>query len=105
MDFLDPFSSQLYHVAFDRLKSHTPYPCPATQSINISLKFHCVFFILNFAIANTVVSKKSYFRLNIIYDIINVKRKQQGSRTVPWGTPDKTGAQSDFTPFTTTLVV
>ena len=23
-------------------------------------------------------------------------------RTVPWGTPDKTGAQSDFTPFTTT---
>ena len=30
MDLLDPFSSQLHHVAFDKLKSHTPFPCPAT---------------------------------------------------------------------------
>ena len=65
MDLLDPFSCQLHHIAFDRLKSHTPLPCPWTQSINIPLKFHCVFFILNFTIANTVISKKSYFRLNI----------------------------------------
>ena len=61
MDLLDPFSCQLQHIAFDRLKSHTPLPCPGTQSINIPLKFHCVFFILNFTIANTVISKKSYF--------------------------------------------
>ena len=43
MDLLDPFSSQLHHVAFDRLKSHTSFPCPAAQSINIPLKFHCGF--------------------------------------------------------------
>ena len=48
MDLLDSFSCQLHHIAFDRLKSHTPLPCPGTQSINIPLKFHCVFFILNF---------------------------------------------------------
>ena len=30
------------------------------------------------------------------------KENNKGPRTVPWGTPDKTGAQSDFTPFTTT---
>ena len=62
MDLLDPFSCQLHHIAFDRLKSHTPLPCPGTQSINIPLKFHCVFFILNFTIANTVISKKSLFQ-------------------------------------------
>ena len=39
MDLLDLFSCQLHHIAFDRLKSHTPLPCPGTQSINITLKF------------------------------------------------------------------
>ena len=75
MDLLDPFYCQLHHIAFDRLKSHTPLPCPGTQSINIPLKFHCVFFILNFTIANTVISKKSYFRLNIWWDVIYVQRE------------------------------
>ena len=27
------------------------------------------------------------------------RENNKGPRTVPWGTPDKTGAQSDFTPF------
>ena len=90
-------------IAFDGLKSHTPLPCPGTQSINIPLTFHCVFFILNFTIANTVISKKSYFRLSISDEMSFMFRENnKGPRTVPWGTPDKTGAQSDFTPFTTT---
>ena len=102
MDLLDPFSCQLHHIAFDRLKSHTPLPCPGTQSINILLKFHCVFFILNFTIANSVISKKSYSdsisdEMSFMY-----RENNKGPRMVPWGTPDKTGAQSDFTPFTTT---
>ena len=80
MDLLDPFSCQLHHIAFDRLKSHTPLPCPGTQSINIPLKFHCVYFILNFTIANTVISKKSYFRLNIWWVVIYVQREQQGTK-------------------------
>ena len=94
MDLLGPFSCQLHHVAFDRLKSHTPLPCPGTRSINIPLKFHCVFFILNFTIANTVISKKSYFRLNIWWDVIYVQREQQGTKNDALGTPDKTGTQS-----------
>ena len=57
-----------------------PLPCPGTQSINIPLKFHCVYFILNFTIANTVISKKSYFRLNIWWDVIYVQREQQGTK-------------------------
>ena len=75
MDLLDLFSCQLHHIAFDRLKSHTPFPCPGTQLIKIPLKFYCVF-ILNFIIANTVISKKSYFRLNIWWDVIYVQREQ-----------------------------
>ena len=102
MDLLGPFSCQLHHIAFDRLKSDTPFPCPGTQSINIPLKFYCVFFILNFTIANTVISKKSYFRLNILWDVIYVQREQQGTKNGALGTPNKTRAQSDFTPFTTT---
>ena len=35
--------------------------------------------------------------ISLIYNENNT-----GPRTVPWGTPDKTGAQSDFIPFTTT---
>ena len=99
--FLDPFSCQLHHIAFDRLKSHTPFPCPGTQSINIPLKFYCVFFILNFMITNTVISKQSDSvsdEMSFMY-----RENNKGPRKVPWGTPDKTGAQSDFTPFTTTL--
>ena len=101
-DLLDPFSCQLHHIAFDRLKSHTPLSCPGTQTINIPLKFHCVFFIFNFTIANTVISKKS--NSDSISDEMSFmyRENNKGPRTVPWGTPDKTGAQSDFTPFTTT---
>ena len=51
-----------------------------TSSINITLKFHCVFFILNFTIANTVIGKKSYFRLNIWWDVIYVQREQQKTK-------------------------
>ena len=66
----------------------TPLPCPGTQSISILLKFHCVFFILNFTIANTVISKKSYFRLNIWY-VIYVQRKQEGTKNGALGDTQK----------------
>ena len=100
MDLLDPFSCQLHHIAFDMLKSHTPLPCPGTQSINIPLKFHCVFFIFNFTIANTVISKKSYFRLSIWWDVIYVQRKIiRDQERCPGGHPTK--PEPSFTPFTT----
>ena len=88
MDLLDPFSCKLHHIAFDRLKSHTPLPCPGTQSINIPLKFHCVFFILNFTIANTVISKKSYFRLNIWCHLCT-ERITRDQERCPRGHPTK----------------
>ena len=91
MDLFDPFPCYLHHIAFDRLKSHTPFPCPAPQLIYIVLKFQCVLCILNFSVANTAISKE-YFRINVCWYIINVQRKQQGPKTVPCGIPDKTGA-------------
>ena len=52
--FFYPFPCYLHHIAFDRLKSHIPLPCPASQLVYIFLKFQCVLFILNFSVANTV---------------------------------------------------
>ena len=80
MDLFVPFPCFLHHIAFDRLKSHTPFPCPASQLIYIFLKFQCVLCVLNFSVANTVIRKESYFRINICWDIINVQRKQQGTK-------------------------
>ena len=31
MDLFDPFPCYLHHIAFDRLKSHTQFPCPASM--------------------------------------------------------------------------
>ena len=101
MDFFYPFPCHLHHIAFDRLKSHTQFPCPASKMIYIFLKFQCVLCILNFSVANTVIRKESYFRINVCRDIINGQRNK-GPRPVPCGTPDKTRAQSDFALFITT---
>ena len=51
--FSGPFSCQLHHIEFDRLKSYIPLPCPTSQTINIFLKCQYVLYILNFRIANT----------------------------------------------------
>ena len=70
--------------------------------IYILLKFHSVLCTFDFAITNTVISKQHYLWVNVCCDIVNIQWEKTGPRTVPWGTPDKTGAQSDFIPFTTT---
>ena len=59
MDLFDPFPCYLHHIAFDRLKSHTQIPCPASQLIYIFLKFQCVLCIFNFSVTNSVISKES----------------------------------------------
>ena len=90
MNLLDPFSCQLHHIAFDRLKSHTPIPCPGTQSINIPLKFHCVFFILNFTIVNTVISKKVLFQTQYLMRChLCTKRISRDQERCPGGHPTK----------------
>ena len=90
MDLFDPFSCQLYHIAFDRLKSHTPLNCPGTQSINITLKFHCVFFILNFTIANTVISQKILFQTQYLMRChLCTKRTTRDQERCPGGHPTK----------------
>ena len=70
----------MHHIAFHRLKSHTLFPCPASQLIYIFLKFQCVLCILHISVANTVIRKESYFRINVSWDIINVQRRQQGTK-------------------------
>ena len=82
MDLFDPFPCYLHHIAFDRLESHTPFLCPATQLIYAFLKFQCVLCSLNFSVANTVIRKESYFRINGCLDIINVKKKKKKKKKI-----------------------
>ena len=90
MDLLDPFSCQLHHIAFDRLKSHTPLSCPGTQSINIPLKFHCVFFSLNLTIANTVIIKKVLFQTQYLMRChLCTERTTRDQERYPGGHPTK----------------
>ena len=92
MDLFDPFPCYLHHIAFDRLKSHTPFPCPESQLIYIFPKFKCVLSILNFSVANTVIRKESYFRIDVCWDIINIQRKQQGTKdSALWDTRQNRG--------------
>ena len=92
MDLFYPFPCYLHQIAIDRLKSHTPFPCPASQLIYIFLKFQCVLCILNFSVANTVIRKETYFRIKVCWDIINVHRKQQGTKdSALWDTRQNLG--------------
>ena len=60
--------------------------------IYIFLKFQCVFCVLNFSVANTIISEESYFRMNVHWDIINVQRKQKGTKDSPlWDTRQNRG--------------
>ena len=59
---------------------------------SISLLF---FIILH--LTGWIISESMSVEISVLY-----KENNKGPRTVPWGTPDKTGAQSDFAPFKTT---
>ena len=79
MDLFDPFPYYLHHIAFDRLKSHTLFPCPTSQLIYIFLKFQCALCILNVSVANTVISKESLTE-SMLVEILMYKEnnKDQG---------------------------
>ena len=48
--------------------------------------------ILNFSVTNTVIRKESYFRINVCWNIINVQRKQQGTKdSALWDTIQNQG--------------
>ena len=105
MDHFYPFPCYLHHIAFDRLKSHTPFPCPAPPLIDIFLKFQCVLCILIFSVAKqssaiSIISESMSVEISLMY-----KENKKGPKTVLCGTPDKTGAQSDFAPLQQLAVV
>ena len=52
MDLFSRFLVICIILQVDRLKSHTPFLCPASQLIYIFLKFQCVLCILNFTVTN-----------------------------------------------------
>ena len=59
------FICQLHHIVLNGLKCHSPFPSSTALTINVSLKSQCILFSLDFVIANIIISKESYFRLNV----------------------------------------
>ena len=102
-DLIDPFPSSLYCIWLIGISCIISLPNSLDDLYPPALKFHSVLCTFDFAIANAVVSKEPCLWVDVCWDINNVQREQQWPGTVPWGTPVKTGAQSDFIPFTTTL--
>ena len=60
------------------------------------MKFEGVRVISNGTVEEAVVSKETDFgaRREAFMDVINVDKKEEGPRTVPWGTPERTGQGS-----------
>ena len=83
-----PFPCYLHHIAFHRLKSHTPFPCPAFQLICIFLKFQYILCILKHSHPQSLISES----MSVEISLMN-KENNKGPKTVSCGTPDKTGAQ------------
>ena len=79
-------TAKIYHR---ELKSHTPLPCPGTQSINITLKFHCVFFILNFTIANSHQQKVLFQTQYLMRCHLCTKRTTRDQERCPGEHPTK----------------
>ena len=95
--FFYPFPCYLHHIAFDRLKSHTQFPCQAPQLIYIFLKFQCVLCIFNFSVTNShpqTLVQRVLFQNQCLLRYHLYKENNKGPRIVPYGTPDKIGAQS-----------
>ena len=57
-------------------------------------------------VENTVISEKADLgargRGKSFMNVINVDKKEEGPRTVPWGTPERTGQGSERAPSTRT---
>ena len=66
IDLFDQFPCYLHHIAFDRLKSHTYF---LAQHPNWSISF----WSFNVSSVSLIQSSaKSYYRINVCWDIINV---------------------------------
>ena len=72
-------------MAFDWLESDVPAPCLKTLTVYI-LKFHSVYTIFDFMVANTVVIKKNLNSESILSVIsFMYNENNNGPRTVPFG--------------------
>ena len=99
-DLIDPFPSALnmFNVWLVGISCPISLPNRIDDLYPPALKFHS----FDVAIANAVISKEPYLWVSVCRDIINVQREQQWSKNGALRDIDKTGAQSDFIPFTTT---
>jgi hypothetical protein len=87
-------------AAFIWMEIHSPFLFPVCQFVEVILEYNGIFVRSNIPVENTIIRKESYAWLYTVREIVYKDQEQQGSRTVPWGTPLMTGTVSDVAPST-----
>ena len=97
-----PFTSNLHSVAFVNVKFHLPGEFPVGYRIKVSLQKGGIVFGFDAAVEDAIISKETDCTIDGFVGEV-VIRNSIGPRTVPWGTPERTGWGEDCDPSETTL--
>ena len=100
-----PFTSNLHSVAFVNVKFHLPGEFPVGYRIKVSLQKGGIVFGFDAAVEDAIISKETDCTLLMASSgrLLMYIRNSIGPRTVPWGTPERTGWGEDCDPSETTL--
>ena len=100
-----PFTSNLHSVAFINIKFHLPGEFPLGYITNVSLQKGGIAFGFDAAVEDAIISKETDFTIDgFVGEVVAVHIKNSmGPRTVPWGTPERTGREEDCDPSETIL--
>lgn len=74
---LGPSVRYVKNVTFICIKRHLPMLSPRRQLINITLKYAAVFHGFYLPIQDTIVSKKTYIRLKLSGDVIDIDQEKE----------------------------
>ena len=100
-----PFTSNLHSVAFINIKFHLPGEFPLGYSGKVSLQKGGIAFGVDAAVDDAIISKETDCTILMASSgrsLVYIKNSM-GPRTVPLGTPERTGWEEDCDPSETIL--
>ena len=99
-----PFTPNLHSVEVINIKFHLPGEFPLGYRIKVSLQMGGITFGFDAAVEDAIISKETDSTINgFVGEVVDVYQNSMGPRTVPWGTPERTGWEEDCDPSETTL--
>ena len=98
-----PFTSNLHSVSFINIKFHLPGEFPLGYRIKASLQKGGITVGFDAAVEGAIISMKRWIVMASSGRSLMYIKNSMGPRTVPWGTPERTGWEEDCDPSETTL--